>query len=210
MEDHGPIHRWLTSVEGEPQDHHDGGTSLQQESCPGEQSPTDNDSGEKQDQSTNAALVANIPCMQLEISDDLKGLAHSSFRKRNADQLDETNAPPLEEAVPRIKTPKRLQQSYELKSRHKTREDRYEYKGPSSVVVSQPQVSKPKTKRSRSRRHTLNDDFHAINVTDNRLTVSEFPSPLLPSCAHLKIVAQQHEFRYFQQGQEFFNKLHPK
>jgi hypothetical protein len=138
----------------------------------GTKSHADQRTGERQNQDTTAALAAKIPRMQLEVLGDLKGPEHSTFRKRNADQLDTMNASRPEEAVPQSKTHKRCRQGYELGLRHKTRDDHYEYRGPSSALGSQSKAPKQKSKKSRGRRHTMNDDFHAINVTENRLTVS--------------------------------------
>ncbi|KAJ5917773.1 hypothetical protein N7454_010148 [Penicillium verhagenii] len=53
--------------------------------------------------------------------------------------------------------------------RHRTREDRYEYKGAdNSKTQSASQTGK--TKRRPSRKHTMNDVFHAANVARERLT----------------------------------------
>ena len=53
---------------------------------------------------------------------------------------------------------KREDHGYERKPRHKTKEDRYEYKAPK-------RKSRPK------RKHTINESFHAANVAQGRLTV---------------------------------------
>jgi hypothetical protein len=137
---------------------------------------TDRRTDEKQGRDTSPALAAKIPHILLEDSDILKRPEHPSPRKKKADQLDTVNAPRPAKAALQIENLPMPQQNYELKSRHKAREDRYEYKGPSSVIGSQSQVSKSMNRKSRGRRHTMNDDFHAINVTANRLTVSKLSS----------------------------------
>lgn len=71
-----------------------------------------------------------------------------------------------------------LQQStgnqYGRKPRRKTRDDKYEYKRPNSPKERRPRSHKNKGKRTRtSRKHTMNDAFHASNVARERLTVSD-------------------------------------
>ncbi|OJJ33954.1 hypothetical protein ASPWEDRAFT_41843 [Aspergillus wentii DTO 134E9] len=58
---------------------------------------------------------------------------------------------------------------YERRPRHKTRHDRYEYKDP----VYRAKVSKKENQKAsqRARKHTINDIFHASNVTQDRLTL---------------------------------------
>ncbi|CAL5866199.1 uncharacterized protein PFLUO_LOCUS406 [Penicillium psychrofluorescens] len=64
-------------------------------------------------------------------------------------------------------------QQYGRKARHKTREDRYEYKAPTSAAKRVSETERPRPKRQRrGRKHTLNDDFQAANVVHSRLTVS--------------------------------------
>ncbi|KAJ5623295.1 hypothetical protein N7490_011900 [Penicillium lividum] len=60
--------------------------------------------------------------------------------------------------------------SFDRKPRHKTREDRYEYKG-TSTSKEQSTAHRDKRKRRRSRKHTMNDVFHAPNVARERLTL---------------------------------------
>ncbi|KAJ5769310.1 hypothetical protein N7520_003869 [Penicillium odoratum] len=60
--------------------------------------------------------------------------------------------------------------SFDRKPRHKTREDRYEYKG-TSASKELSTAHKDKRKRRRSRKHTMNDVFHAPNVAPKRLTL---------------------------------------
>ncbi|KGO75334.1 hypothetical protein PITC_001880 [Penicillium italicum] len=83
--------------------------------------------------------------------------------------------------------------SYELRPRHKTREDRYEYKGPSSAADTQSQSRKGRGKKSRGRRHTMNDDFHAINVTGNRLTLRSNTNLGIFSKGRTSSVTKRHE-----------------
>lgn len=61
---------------------------------------------------------------------------------------------------------KRESHGYERKPRHKTKEDRYEYKAPKK------KDNKNKKRKSRpKRKHTINESFHAANVAQDRLTV---------------------------------------
>ncbi|KAJ5639340.1 uncharacterized protein N7484_007202 [Penicillium longicatenatum] len=60
--------------------------------------------------------------------------------------------------------------SFDRKLRHKTREDRYEYKG-ASTSKTQSTSNKNKIKRRRSRKHTMDDMFRAPNVARERLTL---------------------------------------
>lgn len=62
---------------------------------------------------------------------------------------------------------------FERRPRHKTREDRYEYKG-SNIHNQHQSSSKGRTRKRKrqSRWHTMNDEFHASNVARERLTVS--------------------------------------
>lgn len=63
--------------------------------------------------------------------------------------------------------------NYERKLRRKTRPDRYEYKGqPSEVRKKHPRREK-RTSSKMKRKRTINDDFHASNVPQNRLTVGD-------------------------------------
>ncbi|RJE17654.1 hypothetical protein PHISCL_10009 [Aspergillus sclerotialis] len=60
---------------------------------------------------------------------------------------------------------------YERRPRHKTRPDRYEYKEQSSRVQKK-RKGKPKTTWSMmKRKRTINDNFHASNVPQSRLTL---------------------------------------
>lgn len=160
---------------------------------------------ENQAQTKDTALATSIPRVHipLDISDSVPGNGHSASRKRASSHLEETKAPPTHETIPGSGSHKRSRQSYELRPRHKTREDRYDYKGPSSAVETQSQSRKGRTKKPRGRRHTMNDDFHAINVTGNRLTVSRLLLSV-DACYLLQIAAQQQESGYLQQGTIFF------
>ncbi|KAJ5624174.1 hypothetical protein N7510_000483 [Penicillium lagena] len=74
-------------------------------------------------------------------------------------------------------TEKPRRQDYGLKPRHKTREDRYEYKAPTSAAKRASETERPRTKRQRrGRKHTLNDDFQAANVVHSRLTLHQVPN----------------------------------
>lgn len=69
--------------------------------------------------------------------------------------------------VPSSKTPRN---EYERRPRHKTREDRYDYKP--SVSRSKKQSRQGTTKRvRRGRKEAMIDGFHASNVARERLTV---------------------------------------
>ncbi|KAJ5192509.1 hypothetical protein N7449_008651 [Penicillium cf. viridicatum] len=113
----------------------------------------------------------SIPLIRipLQISDSVRGNKHSASRKRASSHLEETKASSTHETG--NGSHKRSWHSYKLKPRHKTHEDRYDYKGPSAAVETQSQSRKGRTKKPRGRRHTINDDFHAINITGNRLTL---------------------------------------
>ncbi|KAJ5549233.1 hypothetical protein N7513_006467 [Penicillium frequentans] len=63
-----------------------------------------------------------------------------------------------------------LQPSFDRKPRHKTREDRYEYKG-AGIIRKQSTPYKDKKKRRLGRKQTMNDVFHAPNVARERLTL---------------------------------------
>lgn len=59
---------------------------------------------------------------------------------------------------------------YERRPRRKTKDDRYEYKGHDRRA--DPERSKKEKKTAKqSRKHTLNRDFYAPNVSQTRLTV---------------------------------------
>lgn len=73
--------------------------------------------------------------------------------------------------------PKKPRNEFERRPRHKTREDRYDYKPNGSRGKSQSRRGKTKKLR-RSRKESMNDGFHASNVPRERLTVS-FSSPIL-------------------------------
>lgn len=89
------------------------------------------------------------PCPTVEKSQRLSG----------GIELHETPAPP------------KKCKGYERQPRHKTRADRYECKPQKSTKDKHP-AKKQKTKCSkRKKRSALNEDFHASNVTQNRLTV---------------------------------------
>lgn len=61
---------------------------------------------------------------------------------------------------------------YERRPRHKTRKDRYDYKTPKLREKHPARSDERKPKRSKARKHTINEDFHASNVAPRRLTVS--------------------------------------
>ncbi|CAI7577711.1 unnamed protein product [Penicillium glandicola] len=148
-----PIYQWLSAVEDQEQSRHQDGAENQQ-----------------QLKDTTLATCTPRTRIPLEISDDVRRNGYSASRKRDSDHLEETKAPFTHETIPENESHKRARRSYELRPRYKTREDRYEYKGPSSAAETS-QSCKGRAKKSRGRRHTMNDDFHAINVTGNRLTL---------------------------------------
>ncbi|KAJ5816439.1 hypothetical protein N7447_008672 [Penicillium robsamsonii] len=155
MENNNPIYQWLSTVQDhEQRGHQDEGIAL----------------AESQEQANDTTLTTSIPRVRipLEISENVRGNGHSASRKRNSCQLDETKASSAHGNIPGSESHKRSRNCYELGPRHKTREDRYEYKGPSSAMETH---RKRRAKKLQGRRHTLNDDFHAINVTGNRLTL---------------------------------------
>ncbi|GES57541.1 ariadne RING finger [Aspergillus terreus] len=73
--------------------------------------------------------------------------------------------------VPNGTNAQETQHCYERRPRHKTKSDRYEYKGQASARGSHHSSSKPRKRLSRARKHTINDHFHASNVPAKRLTV---------------------------------------
>ncbi|KAJ5510379.1 hypothetical protein N7453_002482 [Penicillium expansum] len=193
MEGNNPIHQWLSTVDEQDQSRHqDGGMLLSQEPrCfRANRALADN-----QDQVKCTALATAIPRIRipLEISDSVRGNGHSASRKRDSGHLNETKASPAHEIIPGNENQKRSRHSYELRPRHKTREDCYEYKGPSSAVDTQSQSRKGRGKKSRGRRHTMNDDFHAINVTGNRLTLRSNTNQGIFSKGRSSSVTHRHE-----------------
>lgn len=60
---------------------------------------------------------------------------------------------------------------YERRPRRKTKDDRYEYKGRDRRADPERSSKKKKKTVKQSRKHTLNRDFHAPNVSQTRLTV---------------------------------------
>ncbi|KAJ1709065.1 ariadne RING finger [Aspergillus flavus] len=69
-------------------------------------------------------------------------------------------------------TSKKERSGYERRPRYKTKDDHYEYKGKTSHEKDG-RVTKTKRRRSakKSRKHTVNDNFHASNVARDRLTL---------------------------------------
>lgn len=115
----------------------------------------------------NAADFPGKPSIALEISNIMPATSRSRFNKRNRD------SPAREEESRDQHPPKRPSNDYARKPRHKTREDRYEYKAAASSSKHTSRNHKEKTKRPRrSRKQTTNDGFHASNVARERLTVS--------------------------------------
>lgn len=172
MESKDPIYQWLSSVEDQEQRRHqDGDMMLSQELqnfCAARALVQNQEQVKHTDLATGITRIS-IP---LEMPDSVGGNGLSASRKRDSGHLNETKAPSAHAIMPGNESQKRSRHSYELRPRYKTREDRYEYKGPSSAADTQSQSYKGRGKKSRGRRHTMNDDFHAINVTGNRLTVS--------------------------------------
>ncbi|KAK4865379.1 hypothetical protein LT330_009490 [Penicillium expansum] len=193
MEGNNPIYQWLSTVDEQDQSRHqDGGMLLSQEPrCfRANRALADN-----QEQVKCTALATAIPRIRipLEISDSVPGNGHSASRKRDSGHLNETKSSPAHEIIPGNENQKTSRHSYELRPRHKTREDRYEYKGPSSAVDTQSQSRKGRGKKSRGRRHTMNDDFHAINVTGNRLTLRSNINQGIFSKGRSSSVTHRHE-----------------
>ncbi|CAG7938178.1 unnamed protein product [Penicillium salamii] len=120
-------------------------------------SHADGDTEINADQDANRRTGTKIPDIPLEVSERRR--SHTTSKKR-VGHFDETSASPANASR------KKPRQNFELKPRHKTREDRYDYK-PNSVEAK----SHAKKVKPRARRHTMNDDFHAMNVTENRLTM---------------------------------------
>ncbi|KAJ5520157.1 hypothetical protein N7463_000610 [Penicillium fimorum] len=146
MESNNPIYQWLSTVEDHEQ------------------------RAESQEQVNDINLTTSIPRVRIpfEISENVCGNGYSAGKKRISGHLDETKASSAHGTIPGSESHKRSRHRYELRPRYKTREDRYEDKGPSSAVEIH---RKGRAKKHRGRRHTINDDFHAINVTGNRLTL---------------------------------------
>lgn len=61
--------------------------------------------------------------------------------------------------------------NYERRPRHKTRPDRYNYKDQTFEVHKKGRRREKRTWAKMKRKRTINDDFHASNVPQNRLTV---------------------------------------
>jgi hypothetical protein len=196
MENNNPIYQWLSTVE-------DQGQSMLSQKL--RSLRANRALAENEEQVKDTALATGIPRIRipLEISDDLRANGHSASRKRDSRHLKETKASSTHETILGSEGHKRSRNCYELRPRYKTREDHYEYKGPSSAVETQSQYRKGRAKKPRGRRHTMNDDFRAINVTGNRLTVSRIPR-VLDECYLRQIAAQQYEPGYIQQGTVFF------
>ncbi|KAJ5780551.1 hypothetical protein N7457_005711 [Penicillium paradoxum] len=162
-----PIYRWLSTVEQE-QSHRQGEGMALSRGCQifrANRAP-----GNKQREMSHEESATSISCIPLDISDVI-GRGHSNTRKRDASCLEESGAPSTHETILGSESHKRSRNTYELRPRHKTREDRYEYKGPSSALGSQSQPRKGRTKKRACRKHTMNDEFQATNVTGSRLTL---------------------------------------
>jgi len=87
-----------------------------------------------------------------------------SFRTQQQSPVSLHQKAPLNEVV----NPRRGIHGYERRPRRKTKEDRYQYKVHDRRA--DPERSKKKTAKQ-SRKHILNRDFHAPNVSQTRLTV---------------------------------------
>lgn len=205
-----PIYQWLSTVDNqEPSHQQKGGKLLSQERCIFQ---ADRHAGEEQEQVIDTVIatgIQRIPRIALEVSDTMHGLGNSATRKRDADCLKQATALSTHETLLESESHKRSRYSYDPRPRYKTREDRYEYKGPSSAVGFQSQPRKGRAKKPRRRRHTMNDDFHAMNVTGNRLTVS-LSLEILVAYYLFRLATQQHEPRYIQQRQNLFSKQPPR
>ncbi|OJJ79915.1 uncharacterized protein ASPGLDRAFT_924433 [Aspergillus glaucus CBS 516.65] len=65
---------------------------------------------------------------------------------------------------------------YERRPRRKTKDDRYEYKGHDRRADPERSKKKEKKTAKQSRKHTLNRDFYAPNVSQTRLTLTSRPN----------------------------------
>ena len=174
----GSIQRWLSSVQDQPPN--DGGiyycSRLTGRTL--ELPQADSDAGLEGHRDPIRNTNTKIPDIQLEVSESARR-RHTPSKKRTGHY--ETTASPVRA------NRKKPRQNFELRPRNKTREDRYEYKS-----ISVQNQSHTKKVKPRARRHTMNDDFQAINVTQNRLTVrraSELRETMLTwvRCATLSI-----------------------
>lgn len=130
-----------------------------------------NKTPEKKQQGAGAAVMTGIPLIPLESPEALRGIRCSTRKKRSVGHLHQSRTSPAPQSPTRDeRSSKRARHSYERQPRHKTRDDHYEYKAP-SAAGSRPQPRKGRAKNGRGRKHTLNDDFQAVNVNGNRLTV---------------------------------------
>ncbi|KAJ6162444.1 hypothetical protein N7485_010674 [Penicillium canescens] len=150
-EDRGPIYQWLSTVQEQDRRGH-------------------RNTAEKKQQGAGAAVMTGIPLIPLESPGALRGIRRSTGKKRSVGHLDQSRTSPTPQSPTRDEgRSKRARHNYERQPRHKTRDDHYEYKAP-SAAGSRPHACKGRAKNGRGRKHTLND-FQAVNVTGNRLTI---------------------------------------
>ncbi|ODM14679.1 hypothetical protein SI65_09868 [Aspergillus cristatus] len=95
-----------------------------------------------------------------------------SFRTQQQSPVSLHQRAPLNE----IANPKQETHRYERRPRRKTKEDRYEYKGHDRRADPERSKKKKKKTAKQSRKHTLNRDFHAPNVSQTRLTLASHPN----------------------------------
>jgi hypothetical protein len=165
--DRGPIYQWLSTVQDQDQPGH--------RSTAGRRFRSNSDAitnkiPEKKQHGEGAAVMTGIPLIPLESPEALRGIRRSTRKKRNLGHLDQSRTSPTPQSPTRDEgRSKRARHSYERQPRHKTRDDHYEYKAP-SAAGSRPHACQGRAKNVCGRKHTLND-FQAVNVTGNRLTV---------------------------------------
>lgn len=151
--------------------------------------------------------MTGIALIPLESPEALRGIRRSTCKKRRVGHLYQSRTSRAPQSPTRDEgSSKRARHSYERQPRHKTREDHYEYKAP-SAVGSRPQARKGRAKNGRGRKHTLNDDFQAVNVTGNRLTVSTKLCGLssLINLTRAKPDSQSSQLGHLQQGEDIFS-----
>ncbi|KAJ5766892.1 uncharacterized protein N7511_004508 [Penicillium nucicola] len=151
-DEQGQIYQWLSSVKDADQ-------------------TLDKIAADTKQQGWGVTAMATTPLISLESPGDLPGITRSTHRKRSIDHRGQSRESlHIQSPTRNQDRNKRARHSYERKPRHKTHDDHYEYKEP-SAAASRPLVRKGKAKNGHGRKHTLNDDFQAVNVTGNRLTI---------------------------------------
>ncbi|GIK01311.1 hypothetical protein Aspvir_005344 [Aspergillus viridinutans] len=119
---------------------------------------------------------SGVPIMQPVSTPTRRALREGSSFTQRSPPLNRIRWSPYPETHPiekRTISEKGSKGGYERKPRHKTKEDRYEYKGSNSRIQGKQSPIKTKKSSKQVRRHTINDNFHASNVPRDRLTVGE-------------------------------------